>query len=76
MGEIAAEMLVRHIESKEVVPPQKVYLSAELVIRGSTRPPAGVAGLAAPGGPERAALPASVAELLPRLPAGSLPTGR
>jgi hypothetical protein len=30
-------MLIRHIESKTGVPPQKVFLDAELVIRGSTR---------------------------------------
>ena len=38
MGRIAAQMLIRHVESKEVVPPRKVYLSAELVVRHSTRP--------------------------------------
>jgi LacI family transcriptional regulator len=38
MGEIAARMLIRHIESKTVVPPQKVLLEAELVTRQSTRP--------------------------------------
>ena len=37
MGEIAAQMLIRHVESKSVVPPQKVYLEAELVVRKSTR---------------------------------------
>ena len=37
MGRIAAQMLIRHVESKEVVPPRKVYLSAELVVRRSTR---------------------------------------
>ena len=37
MGQIATEMLIRHIESKEIVPPQKVYLDAELVVRQSTR---------------------------------------
>ena len=37
MGQIAAEMLIRHIEAKEAVPPQKVYLSAELIVRASTR---------------------------------------
>ena len=37
MGQIAAEMLIRHIESREAVPPQKVYLDAELVVRQSTR---------------------------------------
>jgi DNA-binding LacI/PurR family transcriptional regulator len=37
MGQIAAQMLIRHVESKAVVPPQKVLLDAELVVRGSTR---------------------------------------
>jgi DNA-binding LacI/PurR family transcriptional regulator len=37
MGEIAAKMLIRHIESKTVIPPQKVVLDAELVVRRSTR---------------------------------------
>jgi DNA-binding LacI/PurR family transcriptional regulator len=37
MGEIAARMLIRHIESKTVVPPQKVLLESELLIRQSTR---------------------------------------
>jgi LacI family transcriptional regulator/LacI family repressor for deo operon, udp, cdd, tsx, nupC, and nupG len=37
MGEIAAQMLIRHVESKTGVPPQKVFLDAELVVRGSTR---------------------------------------
>ena len=37
MGEVAAQMLIRHIESKTAVPPQKVLLEAELVTRASTR---------------------------------------
>jgi LacI family transcriptional regulator/LacI family repressor for deo operon, udp, cdd, tsx, nupC, and nupG len=37
MGQLAAEMLIRQIEAKEMLPPQKVYLDAELVVRGSTR---------------------------------------
>jgi LacI family transcriptional regulator/LacI family repressor for deo operon, udp, cdd, tsx, nupC, and nupG len=37
MAQIATQMLIRHIESKTVVPPQKVFLDAELVVRGSTR---------------------------------------
>jgi DNA-binding LacI/PurR family transcriptional regulator len=37
MGELAAQMLIRHIESRETLPPQKVYLEAELVVRDSTR---------------------------------------
>ena len=54
MGQIASQMLIRHIESKEVVPPQKVYLTAELVVRGSTRalpasaPPASAPPASAP----------------------------
>jgi LacI family transcriptional regulator len=54
MGEIAAQMLIRHIESKTAVPPQKVFLDAELVVRGSTRALAGVGAHdgARPGGPD------------------------
>ena len=37
MAEIATEMLIRHVESKTAIPPQKVYLDAELVVRASTR---------------------------------------
>jgi LacI family transcriptional regulator, galactose operon repressor len=37
MGQIAAQMLIRHVESKTGVPPQKVFLEAELVVRASTR---------------------------------------
>jgi LacI family transcriptional regulator len=37
MGRLAAEMLIRHIESREALPPQKVYLEAELVVRDSVR---------------------------------------
>ncbi len=37
MGKLAAQMLIRHVESKTGVLPQKVFLDAELVIRGSTR---------------------------------------
>jgi DNA-binding LacI/PurR family transcriptional regulator len=36
MGEVAARMLLHHVESKEVVPPQRVDLHAELVVRSST----------------------------------------
>lgn len=39
MGDLAAQMLIRHIESKQAVTPQKVYLDASLVIRRSTAPP-------------------------------------
>ncbi|HEX6536824.1 MAG TPA: LacI family DNA-binding transcriptional regulator [Gemmatimonadaceae bacterium] len=48
MGRIAAKMLIRHIESKTAVLPQKVLLDSELVVRRSTRaldpPPADAAG--------------------------------
>ena len=39
MGDIAAQMLIKHIESKQAVTPQKVWLDASLVIRRSTAPP-------------------------------------
>lgn len=39
MGNIAAQMLIEHIESKEAVPPRRYYLDAELVVRASTGPP-------------------------------------
>lgn len=48
MGRIAARMLIRHVESKEVVPPRKVNLESELVIRRSTAPPSAVAAAALP----------------------------
>jgi DNA-binding LacI/PurR family transcriptional regulator len=38
MGEIAADMLITHVESKTAVPVQKAYLEAQLVVRESTRP--------------------------------------
>jgi LacI family transcriptional regulator/LacI family repressor for deo operon, udp, cdd, tsx, nupC, and nupG len=38
MGRIAAEMLIAHIQSREVIPPRKVYLEAKLVVRNSTAP--------------------------------------
>ncbi len=38
MGQLAAQMLIRHIESREALPPQKVHLEPELVVRDSTRP--------------------------------------
>jgi LacI family transcriptional regulator/LacI family repressor for deo operon, udp, cdd, tsx, nupC, and nupG len=56
MGEVAARMLLRQIESPESIPPQKVYLQAELILRESTRslledearvPAAAVSGMAA-----------------------------
>jgi LacI family transcriptional regulator/LacI family repressor for deo operon, udp, cdd, tsx, nupC, and nupG len=40
MGRLAAEMLIAHVESKAVLPPQKATLEAELVVRASTRAPA------------------------------------
>ena len=43
MGELAAQMLVRHIESKTTIPPQRVYLEATLVERASTAPPSDAA---------------------------------
>jgi LacI family transcriptional regulator len=39
MGELAAEMLIRHVESRTVVPPQRAYLDAQLIVRRSTAPP-------------------------------------
>jgi LacI family transcriptional regulator/LacI family repressor for deo operon, udp, cdd, tsx, nupC, and nupG len=39
MGELAAEMLIRHVESKAVVPPQRAYLDAQLIVRRSTAAP-------------------------------------
>jgi LacI family transcriptional regulator/LacI family repressor for deo operon, udp, cdd, tsx, nupC, and nupG len=43
MGESAAQLLVRHIESRQAVAPQKISLTATLVVRGSTAAPAAVA---------------------------------
>jgi Transcriptional regulators len=40
MGQLAAQMLIRHVESKQAVPVQKVSLDASLVVRASTAPPA------------------------------------
>jgi LacI family transcriptional regulator len=37
MGRLAAQMLIRHIEARETLPPQKVYLDSELVVRDTTR---------------------------------------
>lgn len=56
MGELAAQMLVRHIESKAAIPPQRVYLDATLVERTSTARPAGLSVGA--GTPLTAARPA------------------
>ena len=53
MGELAAQLLVRHIESKTTIPPQRVYLDATLVERAST---AALSGRA-PAGARRAGRP-------------------
>ena len=50
MGAVAARMLIRHIESKTVIPPQKVVLDAELVVRQSTR---SLDGASPPPSPDR-----------------------
>ena len=42
MGRLATQMLVRQVESKEVVRPRKVFLDAELVVRESTAAPTSV----------------------------------
>jgi len=44
MGEIATQMLIRQIESRESVTPQRVYLDATLVERASTTARAGADG--------------------------------
>lgn len=56
MGDLAAQMLIRHIESNQAVTPRKVYLDARLVVRRSTAPPshASVALPALDGDAERA----------------------
>jgi DNA-binding LacI/PurR family transcriptional regulator len=38
MGRRATEILIRHIEAREALPPVKEYLAGELVLRASTRP--------------------------------------
>jgi LacI family transcriptional regulator/LacI family repressor for deo operon, udp, cdd, tsx, nupC, and nupG len=38
MGRRAAEILIRHVEADEALPPTKEYLAGELVLRASTRP--------------------------------------
>ena len=40
MGELAAEMLIRHVESRAAIPPQRAYLDAQLIVRRSTAAPA------------------------------------
>lgn len=42
MGRRAAEMLIRHIEAREPVPPVREYLPGSLVLRGSTGAPPGI----------------------------------
>jgi LacI family transcriptional regulator/LacI family repressor for deo operon, udp, cdd, tsx, nupC, and nupG len=37
MGEVAADLLITHVEARSVVTVQKAYLEAQLVVRGSTR---------------------------------------
>jgi LacI family transcriptional regulator len=37
MGQVAADLLITHVESRTVVTVQKAYLEAQLVVRGSTR---------------------------------------
>jgi LacI family transcriptional regulator/LacI family repressor for deo operon, udp, cdd, tsx, nupC, and nupG len=39
MGDLATQMLIKHIESKQSVSPQRVYLDASIVIRASAGPP-------------------------------------
>lgn len=58
MGQVAAQMLIRHIESQTAVPPQKVLLDAELAIRQSTRALEG-AGAAGRSGVDEKRLPPS-----------------
>ena len=50
MGETAARMLTRHIESKQAIPPQRVYLDGALVVRRTTSAPGQPAAAAADGG--------------------------
>ncbi len=38
MGERATEMLIRQIEARKAVPPERISFDGELVVRGSTRP--------------------------------------
>lgn len=39
MGRLATQMLIRQVESKEVARPKKVFLDAQLIVRGSTASP-------------------------------------
>jgi LacI family transcriptional regulator, galactose operon repressor len=54
MGRIATQMLIRQVESNEIVRPRKVYLDAELVIRGSTAAPRSAARSAQRSAPRSA----------------------
>ncbi len=54
MGAVAAQMLIRHIESKTALPPQKVVLEAEIVARASTRALEGAAITPPPSTREKA----------------------
>jgi LacI family transcriptional regulator/LacI family repressor for deo operon, udp, cdd, tsx, nupC, and nupG len=45
MGRMAAELLLRHVEGGPSVATQKIYLDAELVVRASTPPRPGAAGV-------------------------------
>lgn len=44
MGRKAAHMLIQELESKDRLPPQKTYLEARLVVRGTTRRSDGTSG--------------------------------
>jgi LacI family transcriptional regulator len=37
MGERATEMLIRRIESRTALPPERVFFTGDLVVRASTR---------------------------------------
>ena len=37
MGQLAAELLIGHIEAREVIPPTRLLLEAPLIVRASTR---------------------------------------
>ena len=45
MGQKAAEILVRQLESPDKLPPEKVYMESELILRSSTRPIKGAESL-------------------------------
>jgi LacI family transcriptional regulator/LacI family repressor for deo operon, udp, cdd, tsx, nupC, and nupG len=57
MGELAAEMLIRHVESKAVVPPQRAYLDAQLIVRRSTAAPPRPLAIPSADAPVRPARP-------------------